>query len=92
MAVALFRVQPISVRTGIVFSGLPSLCQLRIYTLDGDLIWLYDHDRSGRVDPGALVGWNLGSRSGLLPASGIYYWVMTTPFGASQRGKLVLVM
>ena len=53
---------------------------LRIYTMAGDL-----------VRESHLQSWDGRSQSGELVASGIYLYVLTSPDGATGRGKLLLI-
>ncbi len=74
------------------FINLPLVCTISIYSLDGDLIRQVIHDRA---DGGPLAthdAWDVVSRNLLPVVSGIYYWVVETPDGATQMGKVVLIM
>ena len=74
------------------FTGLPPVCTIRIYSLDGDLIWQIDHDKAPD-DPSAMHDvWGVVSRNLLPVVSGIYYFVVETPTGETQIGKIVLIM
>ncbi|HSG99020.1 MAG TPA: hypothetical protein VLB27_03160, partial [candidate division Zixibacteria bacterium] len=74
------------------FTNLPPVCDIKIYSLDGDMIRQIIHDKAPD-DPSAMHdSWDVISRNLQVPVSGIYYWVVTTPEGLSQIGKLVLIM
>lgn len=74
------------------FTGLPPKCEIGIYSLDGDLISSIDHDKAPD-DPSSMHdSWNVITRNLQKPVSGIYYWVVETPDGQQQIGKLVLIM
>jgi hypothetical protein len=74
------------------FANLPPQCEIRIYSLDGDLVRQIYHDKTPD-DPSAMHEvWNVITRNLQKPVSGIYYWVVETPEGLQQIGKLVLIM
>ena len=74
------------------FINLPPNCTIRVFSVDGDLVSQIEHDRFPS-DPSAMHEfWNLLTRNTQLATSGIYYWVIETPEGDSQIGKLVLIM
>ncbi|MCD6594697.1 hypothetical protein J7L68_03370 [bacterium] len=74
------------------FYNLPKKCQIRIFTLDGDLVKKLDHDES---DPDEMVGaedWNLISRNDQATVSGIYIFsVEDKETGETQTGKFVII-
>ena len=74
------------------FANLPPKCTIRLYTLDGDLLREINHD----VDPNRAEAtheeWNLITRNHQLVVSGLYYWVVETPSGETQIGKLAVIM
>ncbi|MBN4076181.1 hypothetical protein JYT16_00530 [Gemmatimonas aurantiaca] len=74
------------------FTGLPPICQISIYSLDGDLIKQIDHNTAADDPTSMHDSWNVITRNQQLPVSGIYYWVVETPEGLQQIGKLVLIM
>ncbi|HSG98963.1 MAG TPA: hypothetical protein VLB27_02870, partial [candidate division Zixibacteria bacterium] len=74
------------------FINLPPQCTIEIYSLDGDLVRQIPHDKDP-ADPTAMhESWDVISRNLQVPMSGIYYWVVQTPTGETQMGKLVLIM
>ncbi|MBN4076179.1 hypothetical protein JYT16_00520 [Gemmatimonas aurantiaca] len=74
------------------FSNLPPRCTIWIYSLDGDLIRQIEHQRAND-DPAAMHEvWDVITRNLQAPVSGIYYWIVQTPEGLQQIGKLVLIM
>ncbi|MBN4076180.1 hypothetical protein JYT16_00525 [Gemmatimonas aurantiaca] len=74
------------------FSNLPPVCEIRIYSLDGDLIRQIPHNKFAD-DPSAMHAvWDVITRNLQVPVSGIYYWIVQTPDGKQQIGKLVLIM
>lgn len=81
-----FRVRTIN------FINLPPQCKISIYSLDGDLVREIEHDQPLESPSSMRETWNLISRNTQIPVSGIYYWVVETPSGETQIGKLVLIM
>ncbi len=74
------------------FTGLPPVCTISIYSLDGDLIRQVIHNKAPD-DPSAMHDvWDVVSRNLLPVVSGIYYFVVETPTGETQIGKIVLIM
>ncbi|MCH7878743.1 MAG: hypothetical protein IH914_05470 [candidate division Zixibacteria bacterium] len=74
------------------WTNLPPVCDITIYSLDGDLIRTIKH-RKTPDDPSAMHDtWDVISRNTLPVVSGIYYWTVETPDGRTQIGKLVLIM
>ncbi|UCD63267.1 MAG: hypothetical protein JSW34_11020 [Candidatus Zixiibacteriota bacterium] len=74
------------------FANLPPRCTISIYTLDGDLIRVLEHDRDPLDPESTHDQWNLITRNTQMVASGIYYWVVETEDGDAQIGKLVVIM
>lgn len=74
------------------FANLPAKCQIRIYSLDGDLIREWEHD----MDPGDPASghdtWDLITRNTQAVVSGIYYWTVEDDDGNVQIGKFVVVL
>jgi len=74
------------------FANLPPKCTIRIFSLDGDLVREIEHD----IDPSDPLAnhetWDLITRNTQLTVSGLYYWVVETPNGKTQIGKLVIIM
>ncbi len=75
-------------RKGIRFTHLPSKCTIRIYTLTGDLIAKIEHDAA--KDGGDAI-WNLLTKYGMRPASGVYIYHIETPDGKTKVGKFSLI-
>lgn len=69
------------------FANLPPECTISIYTLDGDLVDVIDHD-----DGTSHGYWDLITRNHQLVVSGLYYWTVSDPAGRTQIGKLAIVM
>ncbi len=72
------------------FVNLPPSCDIRIYTLDGDLVAKLHHP--GEFSrTGALVEWDMRSRNNELIASGIYVYVVESEWG-NHIGKIVVIL
>ncbi len=74
------------------FANLPSKCTIHIYSLDGDLVREIEHD----IDPADPLAnhdtWDLITRNTQLVVSGLYYWVVESPDGKTQIGKVAIIM
>jgi hypothetical protein len=70
------------------FINLPERCEIRIYTLGGDLVQTLNHD-----DPiNSYHDWNLTSHVGQATASGIYLFTVEDKIhGGVQVGKFVII-
>ena len=70
------------------FINIPSPCEIKIYTLAGDLINTLQHNNPQR----GFTDWNLTSRNGQTVASGIYlYTVEDNKNGKVHVGKFVII-
>lgn len=74
------------------FINLPPVCQIHIYTLDGDLVRTIEHDRPAGASGSMHESWDLVTRNAQLAVSGVYYYVIDIPGGEKKMGKLVLIM
>lgn len=74
------------------FINLPLLCSIHIYSLDGDLVRTIEHNKPAGSPRSMHEAWNLITRNNQLAASGIYYYIVETPDGQTQMGKLALIM
>lgn len=74
------------------FAQLPPKCIIRIFSLDGDMVDEIEHDEAPDSPTAMHESWDLITRNTQPAVSGIYYWVVETPDGRTQIGKLVLVM
>jgi hypothetical protein len=73
------------------FVNLPSVCSIRIYTLDGDLVRELSHDGRSLTNP-TMDYWNLISRNTQAVVSGIYLFsVEDKETGQIQVGKFVII-
>jgi hypothetical protein len=89
------------------FYNLPARSEIRIYTLNGEVVSTLDHDAAAyagdirwyrdlsadnRLLPGGEHSWDLLSDSGLGIAGGLYlYTVKDLDSGRVQRGKFVII-
>ncbi len=73
------------------FTNLPPKCTIRIFTIDGDLVRVIDHDCI-EDSPGCMHDeWDLITRNTQAAVSGIYYYSVESDRG-NQIGKIVLIM
>jgi hypothetical protein len=85
-------------RTGILpdkarilhFANLPYRCTISIYSLDGDLVRSFEHDKSPGDPQSSHAAWDLITRNTQAVVTGIYYWVVESD-ERTQIGKLVIV-
>ena len=75
------------------FANLPPKCNIRIYSLDGDLVREIVHDRVPSNPNSTHDTWDLITRNTQSVVSGLYYWtVENSETGNVQIGKLVIIM
>lgn len=70
----------------ILFTNLPPVATIRIYTISGNLIRVLEHTDGSGTEP-----WDVRTRYDLLVASGNYYYHITTPDGRTSLGRLAVV-
>ena len=74
------------------FANLPAQCNIRIFSIDGDLIREFEHD----VDPADPIAshdtWDMITSNTQMIVSGIYYWTVEDSDGNVQIGKFVVIM
>ena len=74
-----------------IFTNLPYKCTIRIFTIDGDLVRVINHDRQPG-DPESMHNtWDLITRNTQAAVSGIYFYSVESFLG-NQVGKFVLIM
>ncbi len=73
------------------FTGLPSKCTIRIFTLDGDLVRQVEHDDSTSPEGPGVNFWNLISRNTQAVVSGIYIYSIDAESGFHQLGKIAII-
>ncbi len=74
------------------FANLPPRCEIKIFSLDGDLIRHLSHDIPPSDPTFSHEEWNLITRNTQMIVSGLYYWTVEFPDGDVQMGKLVVIM
>ncbi|MFQ5607491.1 MAG: hypothetical protein ACE5GA_06055, partial [Candidatus Zixiibacteriota bacterium] len=74
------------------FVNLPPVCEINIFSLDGDLVQRLIHNEAPDGPTAMHESWNLITRNRQMSVSGIYYYIVETPAGETQIGKLVLIM
>ncbi|UCD93418.1 MAG: hypothetical protein JSU69_06495, partial [Candidatus Zixiibacteriota bacterium] len=73
------------------FTNLPHKCTIRIFTIDGDLVRVIDHDCPPNDPQSMHDRWDVITRNTQAPVSGIYYYVVESKYG-NQIGKIVIIM
>ncbi len=68
------------------FYGLPANCTIRIFSYAGQLVQTIEHN-----DPVYSTAWLQVTRSTQEIASGIYFYVVSTPEGEKTSGKFIVV-
>lgn len=68
------------------FYGLPEKCTIRIFSYSGQLVETIEHD-----EPLYTTAWFQVTRNGQDVASGIYFYVVSTPDGQQSNGKFVII-
>lgn len=72
----------------VVFDGLTSEATVRIFTMSGRLVRRLEKPLSSAT---AQALWDGTDQDGRQAASGVYYYVVTSPAGAKARGRLAVV-
>ena len=73
------------------FANLPPKCKIYIYSLDGDLVRLLEHDMDPDDPSHSHHIWNMITRNTQMVVTGLYYWVVEAEDGTTQMGKLVII-
>ncbi len=68
------------------FYGLPNECTIRIFSFSGNLIETIEH-----TVPVYSTAWFQTTKNGQEIASGVYFYVVTTPGGEIYKGKFVVI-
>ncbi len=74
------------------FANLPPRCDIKIFSLDGDLVRHLLHDKDISDPTYNHDSWNLITRNTQMVVSGLYYWTVEFPDGEVQMGKFVVIM
>jgi hypothetical protein len=67
------------------FVNVPTNCEIRIYTVSGDLVWEYKHEGGGNIE------WDTTNRGGESVASGVYLYRVEDPDGGQVFGRLIII-
>lgn len=73
------------------FANLPPKCTIQIFSIDGDLIIEWEHDKDSSDPNASHDEWNLITRNTQLIVSGLYYYVVEWD-GGSHIGKFAIIM
>lgn len=76
------------------FINLPDECEIRIYTLAGNLIKTLEHKveaTAASAIQGGTEKWDILTDNNQRPASGIYIYHIETPDGDTKTGKFALI-
>ncbi|MFC1481802.1 hypothetical protein ACFL6E_06115 [Candidatus Neomarinimicrobiota bacterium] len=68
------------------FYGLTAACTIRIYSYAGQLVQTIEHN-----DPVYTTAWLQVTRNAQSIASGVYFFVVTTPAGEQATGKFIVI-
>ncbi|WP_420454655.1 hypothetical protein [Rubrivirga sp.] len=98
---------PLSTQRKLYFTGLPARCEIRVYTLAGEVVTELDHDAAtyvgdtrwfedfsapGREVAGGVHAWDLLSDNSLRLSSGLYLFsVRDLDTGEVDTGKFVIL-
>ena len=73
------------------FGNLPTICTIRIFSIDGDLVKEIYHNRPDGGPGSQEEEWDVISRNTQAVVTGIYLWHVESDMG-EQLGKLVIIM
>lgn len=68
------------------FYGLPPECTIRIFSYSGQLVETLEHN-----DNSYSTEWFQITQNGQEVASGVYFYVVTTPLGEKSTGKFIII-
>ncbi len=74
------------------FANLPPKCEIKIFSLDGDLIRHLSHNIPVGDPTNSHHRWDLITRNTQMIVSGLYYRTVEFPDGEVQMGKFVAIM
>jgi hypothetical protein len=67
------------------FVNVPTDCQIKIFTVSGDLVWEYTHNGGGNIE------WDATNRGGESVTSGVYIFRVEDPGGGQVYGRLIVI-
>lgn len=68
------------------FYNLPPQCTIRVYSYSGQLVSTFEHTNGKDMEP-----WYQVTRNEQFIASGLYFFIVTTPDGRKTNGKFVII-
>ncbi len=68
------------------FMFLPPVCEISVYTINGEKVWTKDH-----TDYSGDAVWNLTNQNNQALAYGVYVYVIKTPQGDKHLGKFSII-
>ncbi|MBI5475083.1 MAG: T9SS type A sorting domain-containing protein [Ignavibacteriae bacterium] len=68
------------------FYNLPPKCTIRIFSYSGQLVSTFEHTNGKDMEP-----WYQVTRNAQFIASGLYFYLVTTPDGRRTHGKFVII-
>ena len=74
----------------VTFTNVPEKCTISIWTLDGDLVRMIDHDEEPGSSQATVAVWNLITRNTQAVKTGIYIYSIESVHG-TDIGKLVVI-
>jgi len=74
--------------TQVMFTHLPTSCDITIYTVAGRIVRTLQHQSQGNE---GFTYWDLRNEHGQDVAYGLYVYVVTTPGGDKHTGKLMVI-
>jgi len=79
----------------ILFSHLPEMCTIRIYSLSGDLVDILYHNVEGDITPDTTPSgdesWDLLTQNDQYISSGLYIFVVKSEAGEMKIGKFAVI-
>ncbi|MCI0481293.1 MAG: hypothetical protein L0213_06875 [Candidatus Dadabacteria bacterium] len=73
----------------IKFFNVPSQCELRIFTVAGDLVWETKHESLDGQD--GIISWDVKNKEGNEVGSGVYIFRCESNTGGSVYGRVVVI-
>ncbi len=74
----------------LMFSGLPSVCTIKIYTLLGEHVDTIEHGGDGQTSEGYTF-WDMRTRNDQFIAPGVYLYHAETPGGHETLGRFLVI-
>ncbi|MCF6237964.1 MAG: hypothetical protein L3J79_03985, partial [Candidatus Marinimicrobia bacterium] len=74
----------------LMFSNLPSVCTIKIYTILGEPVDTIEHGETGQTSEG-YVFWDMRTRNEQFIAPGVYLYHAKTPDGDETLGRFLVI-